>query len=228
MTEIIAHRGTPRELPENSIPGFVRAIEQGADAIELDVHITRDGVPIVHHDFAPRTPAGGARAPRFPALTLADLMRYPLTGGVPIPTLAQALETVGDRATVYVEIKATGIEQAVVDVIRRGTTRCAVHSFDHRVVRRVRELAPELPTGILLASYLLDPTAAIRGAGATALWEEWEHIDRPLVDEAKRAGARVIAWTVNEPEDALRLAALGVDGICTDLPALMRNTTGLH
>lgn len=221
MTEIIAHRGTPRELPENTIPGFLRAIEQGADAIELDVHATRDGVVVVHHDFAPRAPGHVPPTRKLADLTLADLERYPLEGGVPIPTLAQVLGAVGGRAAVYVEIKATGIEQRVVDVIGRANARCSVHSFDHRIVRRVRELAPVLPTGVLLASYLLDLTAVLRGAGASDLWEQWEHIDQPLVDEAKRAGARVIAWTVNEPEDARRLASMGVAGICTDLPGLI-------
>lgn len=221
MIEIIAHRGTPRELPENSVPGFLRALEQGADAIELDVHATRDNVPIVHHDFAPRL-SGGAQAPRIRKLTESELAGYPLAPGVSIPTLAEVLTAIGDRATVYVEIKATGIEEVVVATIRSHATRCAVHSFDHRIVRRVRALAPELSTGLLLASYVLDLASMIRDSGAREVWEQWEHIDADLIRDAHGAGARVIAWTVNEADEALRLVDLGLDGICTDVPALMR------
>ncbi len=222
MIEIIAHRGTPRELPENSVPGFLRALEQGADAIELDVHATRDRVPVVHHDFAPRLPAG-ARAPRISALTCAELADYPLAPGVAIPTLADVLAAVGERATVYVEIKATGIEEIVVATIRSHATRCSVHSFDHRIVRRVRSLAPELTVGLLLASYVLDLGGMIRNSGARDVWEQWEHIDADLVRDAHDAGARVIAWTVNDAEEAARLAGLGVDGLCTDVPAMIRH-----
>lgn len=220
--EIIAHRGTPRELPENSVPGFLRALDQGADAIELDTHATRDNVAIVHHDFAPRVSVG-AHAPRIKELTRSELSGYPLAPGIAIPTLADVLTAIADRATVYVEIKATGIEEIVVATIRSHGARCAVHSFDHRIVRLVRSLAPELTTGLLLASYVLDLPSMIRDSGAGDVWEQWEHIDADLVRDAHAAGARVIAWTVNDADEAMRLVDLGVDGICTDLPAMMRH-----
>lgn len=215
--EIIAHRGTPREHRENTLPAFARAIELGVDGIELDVHATRDGTVVVHHDPAP---IGG---PPIASMTDAELARFEAAPGVPIPPLTAVLALVADRATTYVEIKGSGIARFVVDTIgRAGCTRCAVHSFDHRTVREVSELAPRLRTGILLSSYLVDPRAALQSARATDLWQRWEQVDAALVGNVHSAGGRLIAWTVNDPPVARALARLGVDGLCSDLPDEIR------
>ena len=89
--EIIAHRGVPRELPENSLPGFARAVELGADGIELDVHLTADGVLVVHHDPVLTGPNKqiDAREPRIDELTWDALTDFPIAYGVPIPRLAE-------------------------------------------------------------------------------------------------------------------------------------------
>ncbi len=210
---LIGHRGAPREFPENTLPSFQRALELGADGIELDVHATRDGVVVVHHD--PVLHGGGPIA----GLTHAELDGHLVAGRERIATLDEVLALVDGRADVYVEIKARDVERPVVDAIRRSPApaRCAIHSFDHRVVRRARDIAPEIRTGILLTSYLLDPALALIGAGASDLWQQWELIDPPLVALAHDAGARVIAWTVNDARIARRLAEWGVDALCTDV-----------
>src|SRR5712672_2603804 len=111
--EGISHRGAHQTLPENSIPAFLRAIELGADAIELDVHATSDGIVIVHHDPAVNAP--GQATTRIADLAAADIVqRFPLAHGVQIPTLNAVLEAVGNRTRVYVEIKAKSIEPLVV------------------------------------------------------------------------------------------------------------------
>jgi len=228
--EIIAHRGTPRDHPENSLPGFSRALALGADGIELDVHLTADGVAVVHHDPAlhDSIPAGNPR-PRIRDLTAAELRGHSLAPGVPIPTLAEVLNLVADRAVVYVEIKAPESEPAVLRCIADATTRCAVHSFDHRVALLAARIADEhggkgsvrqagaIPTGILSASYLIDPASALRAARARDYWQQWELIDTDLVAKVHEAGGRVIAWTVNDVSDARRLHEMGVDAICTDV-----------
>ena len=111
---------------------------------------------------------------------------------------------------------------SVVGAIQAGRTQCAVHAFDHRAVVRVRNLAPGLPTGILLEARLVDPVAALRAAGATDLWQQWKMIDEELVAAVQGAGGRVIAWTVNDTAAAEELIRMGVDGVCTDLPGEMR------
>lgn len=218
MPQIIAHRGVPRERRENTLPSFALALEAGATGIELDVHATRDGVVVVHHDPVVRALPDGSR-PAIAALSLAELAALAPSPDDRIPSLTEVLALVGTRATVYVEVKASGIEERVVDVIAGVSTECAVHSFDHRVVRRTGRLAPPLRLGILQTSYLIDPVRAMRDAGALDLWQQWELIDRELVERVHAAGGRVIAWTINDPARAGDLADIGVDGLCTDVPA---------
>jgi glycerophosphoryl diester phosphodiesterase len=212
--EIIAHRGVPRQEPENSLPGFELAVRQKVHAIELDVHATKDGVVVVHHDPNIR------HGPLINSLTLTELHRYPLAPGVEIPTLAALLDRMA-KATpppvVYVEVKAKGIEEAVVEVLDYARVPTAVHAFDHRVAARVTSIRPSIPTGILLDSYLIDPGGALQNAGARDYWIQWSFIDRDLVRLVHDAGGRVIAWTVNERADFAALDALGVDAICSDV-----------
>jgi len=220
--EIIGHRGSPREFRENTLQSFARAFSDGADGIELDVHGTRDGAVVVHHDPATNSrPGDSGPVAVIGEATLASLRSVDVAGQ-PIPTLDEVLERVPDRATVYIEVKAPAIELAVITTIRSGKRRCAVHSFDHRVARRVQELAPELAVGILQTSYPIDPPRAMRDAHARDLWQQWELLDTDLIHRVHDDGGRVIAWTVNDPAVAERLNGWGIDGICTDLPGVMR------
>ena len=220
--EIIGHRGSPREHRENTLPSFRRAFAHGADGIELDVHGTRDGAVVVHHDFSTNARTGDAG----PVLSLADstlaALRAVELGNDKIPTLDEVLSAAPTEAVVYVEVKAQRIEEAVIASIRSGGRRCAVHSFDHRVAQRVHDLAPEIPVGILQTSYPVDPLRPMRDAGARDLWQQWELIDESLIERVHGDGGRVIAWTVNSSEVGQRLMRWGIDGICTDLPGLLR------
>ena len=205
--EIIAHRGANREAPENTIPAFERALDIGVDGIELDVHVTQDNVPVVHHD--PVLPDGG----RIERLHSADLERR-----TDAPTLAQVLEMIHGRCHVYVEIKAGYALMPTVALLKGRTDWCSVHSFDHRVAMMARVLDPQLSTGILLVSRLVDLPHAFLSANATDVWQHADYIDGGVVGDAHGERKRVIAWTVNDVERARELSASGVDGICTDVP----------
>jgi glycerophosphoryl diester phosphodiesterase len=230
--ELIGHRGAPRERPENTLASFLRALDLGADAVELDVHATSDDVVVVHHDFIPHAESSVAmlRGRPIAELTAAELATFRVAGE-PIPTLPAVLDAIGSRATVYVEIKGRDIETAVIAAIASvpSAERVAVHSFDHRAVLRARVRQPSLSSGILSASYLIDPQSALRAANARDYWQEGSMVDEALVDAIHAGKGRVIAWTVNDPGHARRLAAMGVDGICTDVlqiigPALASTT----
>lgn len=210
----IAHRGAHDTVPENSIPAFERAIELGADAIELDVHATSDGRVVVHHDAAVHSP--GLPVALITDLTAADLGRYRLDHDLPIPTLAAVLSLIGSRASVYIEIKARSIEPLVVRCIRESQADCAVHSFDHRIVKTVKGIFPAVPTGVLQVARPLDPVHALLAAGARDLWQEVSAIDEELVSRVHAVNARVIAWTANDAGHWETLRRIGVDGICTD------------
>lgn len=210
--EAISHRGAHESLPENSIPAFEEAIARGADAIELDVHATRDGLVVVHHDETLHS----ARKPRIADLTANELKRFPLAEGVEVPSLAALFAVIGQRAFVYIEIKARDIEPLVVRCIRDAGAMCAVHSFDHRIAKNVKALFPAIPTGVLEVARHVDPVAAVVAAGARDLWQEASFIDQDLVVRAHTARARVIAWTSDAPDQWKTLTEMGVDGICTN------------
>jgi len=201
-------------LPENTLPAFVRAIELGADAIELDVHGTLDGVLVVHHDADVNAP--GELRRRILDLTYEELRDYRLPGDIEIPTLPEVLSEIGDSAFLYVEVKATNLEALVTRAIRESNARCAVHSFDHRIVKTVHTILPAIRTGVLEVSRHLDPTSALVTTGAMDLWQEVGFIDDELVARVHAINARVIAWTANDADQWETLRRIGVDGICTD------------
>ena len=205
--EIIAHRGANREAPENTIPAFERALDIGVSGIELDVHVTRDGIPVVHHDAV--LPDGG----RIERMDSADLERR-----TDAPTLSEVLDLVNRRCRLYVEIKAAAAVIPSVDLLKKQTDWCAVHSFDHRISLVARSLIPELTTGILLVSRLVDSGHALLSSRATDLWQHADYVDGDIIAESHSKGARVFAWTVNDVARARELQALGIDGICTDTP----------
>jgi glycerophosphoryl diester phosphodiesterase len=224
--EIIAHRGASAERPENTLVAFSRAVELGADAVELDVHLSADGVLIVHHDAVPNDPPSPELAHRdIRSLTVEELRAF-RAGGLPIPTLAQVIEAVGDRVRVYCELKGPGTAAAAVRMLGRRGTAAAVHAFDHRQVAEARRLAPEVARGVLEASYHIVPTDAMASVDARDLWQAAELIDGALVAAVHDRGGRVVAWTVDDPAMMLRLAALHVDALCTNDVALCVRTLG--
>jgi glycerophosphoryl diester phosphodiesterase len=200
--EIIAHRGASRERPENTIAAFARALDLGADGVELDVHLRSDGVLVVHHDAIAQ-------------VSLAS-----------IPTLEAVVETVGASLTLYCELKGAGTAAAACALLGASSGRSAVHAFDHRQIASARAINPVIPRGVLETSYHIDPLASLRSVDARDLWQEKELIDGALIRAVHSVGGRVIAWTVDSPNDIERLAALGIDGICTNDVAPARQVLG--
>ena len=216
---VIAHRGASGYEYENSRAAFRRAVMLDADGVELDVHATRDGGIVVHHD--PDVPGFGPIA----QMTLAEARQVRIRNGESLPCLAEILELVGDRE-VWVEVKSLppAYDSMLLTILDQGPAPkgYAVHSFDHRIVCRLGEARPNLRRGILLTAYLQDSVSVMRGVGATTLWQEWQQVDQELVQRVHGAGARIIAWTVNEIGDLERLVRLGVDGLCGNYPDRIR------
>jgi glycerophosphoryl diester phosphodiesterase len=172
---------------------------------------------VVHHDAAIARAVDSRHVGRKLAETAwSELQRVELVTGIFMPSLAQVLSAIADRAMVYVEIKGTAIEALAIETIRRGPARCAVHSFDHDSIRRCAQIAPEIPRGILFEDEPIDVVATMAAAGARDVWPHWRLVDANLVASVHAKRGRVIAWTVNAPDVASSLLALGVDGICTD------------
>ncbi|MBK5287755.1 MAG: glycerophosphodiester phosphodiesterase [Acidimicrobiia bacterium] len=232
-TLVMGHRGAPRRARENTIEAFELAREEGADGVELDVHLSRDGVLLVHHDAA----IDGFGV-------LAEHPIDAIQGSFPwLPTLEAVLDACAGLL-VNIEIKNSprdadfdpyeAASQAVVDLLRRrdGVDRVLVSSFHLPSINQVHALAPEIATGYLA---VMDPApvdalvAAIAG-GHRAIHPFFGVLaDRGavmVVEEAHTVGIQVNTWTVNEPEEIVRLAEAGVDAIITDVPAVAREALG--
>jgi len=218
--ERIGHRGAKREHPENTLAAFKTAFDRGADAVELDVHATGDGVVIVNHDPTVGSAFGAQSGRRIDELDWKTLAAAATSSKLRIPTLADVMAIVPPGATVYVEIKGVGIEPRVAEVLGETKARCAVHSFDHATVRRMREIAPTIARGILFDRYPEDVERSMKEAGARDVWPEWRLIDRVLVDRVHGAGGRVVAWTVNDRTAAERLVHVELYVPRSALPAL--------
>lgn len=216
---IYGHRGASDVEPENTIRAFMRAIEVGADGLEFDVQLSADGVPVLIHDRdVSRTTNGHGNVDELP---LAELKQLDAGKGERIPTFAEALDAIGDRVHLDIEVKQGGIEREVLDVLRaHPETRWTISCFDWDVLRRVRKLDQDADLWLLVdhgvGEAVFDTAKGICASGV-ALADELlnEETSRRLLD----AGLKVVIWTVNDVARARCCRALGAFGLCTDNPA---------
>ncbi len=244
----IAHRGGAGLAPENTLAAFRAGIEAGADGVELDVHLSRDGRLVVIHDpHVSRTTEGSGCVSDLDFADLKKLdasVRYTGPGAYgrqEVPSLEEVLDAVAGRiVTIQVEIKVKpdgsrypGIEKKALEVLDRyGMKRKAVVlSFDYPTLRTVKDLDPAVPVCALVGTRQLRELGAgdsVAAAGSVAaLGVEYAGVDeRILTDELfaslRRAGLGVGVWTVNDEEKMLRFAGLGADFITTNRPDLLR------
>jgi glycerophosphoryl diester phosphodiesterase len=248
MTIVVAHRGAPAQAPENTMEAFRLGVAAGADAIELDVHLTADGqLAVIHDETLDRTTdrSGPVASLAMDAIREADAgasfarhddAGYPFAGrGLRVPTLPEVLDWLPDGIGLVVEIKARAAADAVVAAVRsapvREDGRLAVISFDEAAIERVHELDPDLKTG-----YLLVPTQPILPAltwatehGHTGVlpWDGDLGADpSPILEQARAYGREVGCYVVNDPERMRLLAAAGLWGFVTDVPDVARTTLG--
>jgi glycerophosphoryl diester phosphodiesterase len=198
--------------------------------IELDVHITRDGEIVVCHDDSLERTTGLRKL--IGELTWEEIRKLdagkwfgPEFAGAKIPLLEEVLSWAKGKIPVVVEIKRgfgerEDIVERTIEVIRACGMEGEVEviSFDHRFVKKAKEIAPEIAGGILYVGTLVDPVRAARDAHADALHPHFAYVDRELVEQAHAAGLAVSTWVVNDPETARLLASWGVDCIGSDYP----------
>jgi glycerophosphoryl diester phosphodiesterase len=236
---VIAHRGASAAAPANTMAAFDKAAELGADGIEFDVHLCADGVPVVIHDFAVDATTDGSG--RVAEMTLAQLKQLdagsyfdPAHVGERIPTLEEVLLAFGNRLLLNVELKSTslrdnGLERAVIALVKKYglESRVLFSSFNPFSLRRAKKIAPHIRAGLLYAPDL--PLPLSRAWLAPLFPHEARHPEHTMVDAhtvawAHRRDYRVNTWTVDDPDEMRRLIALGVDGIITNVPDVLRKT----
>jgi glycerophosphoryl diester phosphodiesterase len=233
---ILAHRGASHWAPENTMASFRLAAEMGADGIELDVQLSKDGEAVVIHNVTvDETTDGSGWVEDFTLVELQTLdagswYATEFSGEV-IPTLAQVLHELGPRLICNIELKARsllsdGLEAEAVRLVEDANMvhRVTISSFSVAALWRVRRLNPHLSIGLLFAPdqprYLrerwLQPLVR-----PNALHPRWDIISEHDVVAAHRRGLAVSPWTCNEPDLLLRLVDWGVDAIITDRPDLL-------
>ncbi|MDT7603800.1 MAG: glycerophosphoryl diester phosphodiesterase [Acidobacteriota bacterium] len=248
---IIAHRGASAHAPENTLAAFELALAEGADGLEFDVRLARDGVPVVIHDATLRRTNGRADKVaslsssalasvdvgswfnrRFPRLARDEYARQR------VPTLAEVFEQFAPRCgTLYVELKcvradAAALAIATVSVLRANADnarRCVVESFTLEALIEIKRLAPELRTAALFERSLKQPhvstramIARARAHGADEIALQRSLVSRRTIGAARAAGLPTVVWTVDHPSWARRATELGLRALITNRPARLR------
>lgn len=222
----IGHRGASGLAPENTLPAFALALELGVDAIELDVHCCEGELVVIHDDDLARTTSGRGRVS---ATSLERVRALDAGGGARVPLLSEVLDLVGERVLLNIELKGAGTAGPVVELLRaRGADpqRYLLSAFDHRELHAARAAAPEFPRGALFGRLDSDPVVAAAAVDAVSVNLARRTVAPELVARIRAAGPRVLVYTVNDAQDALGLAAIGVAGVFTDWPDRLLQALG--
>lgn len=235
MSKIFGHRGFSGEYPENTMLAFRKAIEAGADGIELDVHFTKDKELVICHDeLIDRTSNGTGYIKDY---TYEELCKFDFFGRFEgkyefqkIPTLREYLELVSpiNGFLTNIELKTgvfeyIGIEKAVIDMLKEFNIedRIILSSFNHYTILRCREIAPEIKTGFLTETWIIDMWEYAKKYGVECIHPEHYFLTDEYFKKMKKAGVEVNTWTVNSDEDVIRLGKMGVDSLIGNYPDRM-------
>jgi glycerophosphoryl diester phosphodiesterase len=226
----MAHRGASAEAPENTLAAFSKALAYRAAWVELDVQLSRDGVPVVIHDAkVDRTTNGQGRVKE---LTLKELKRLDAGSwfsgaysGEPIPTLEEVLQLVKGKAKVNIELKQAanyypGLEERAIRLIdEQGMVDdVVITSFDQFSVQKVKRIYKTIKTGIIVSGGVVDLVPHALYLGVDCLSMAYPFITAQLYREARQFGLKMIAWTVDDMDEMARLKRIGKIMICTNNP----------
>lgn len=248
---VIAHRGANLVAPQNTIEAFKKAIEIGCDGFETDIHLTKDGIPVVCHNFTIDETSDGNGAIK--DMTLEELRQYDFGKykgsefeGTKIPTLDEFLEIskeMGDKMKVLdIELKSevfgkagTELARKTIDAVKNHGLfdKLLISSFDPAILVVCKKVDKDCKTGILYSPDKFislkigaRPVSFAKEIGADALHPFHMYVTRLYVERAHRAGLQVNPWTVNKEINIKALAKMGVDGIITDDAELVNKVLG--
>ena len=237
---IVAHRGASRDAPGNTIPAFQLAWEQGADAIEGDFHLSKDGEIVCFHDADTERVAGTQLVVR--QSTLAELKQLDVGAthgvafnGTRIPTIAEVFATIPEGKKIFIEVKcgAEIIPTLLNEIDQSGLTQeqIVVISFNKQVIQQLKIKAPQYKAS-WLCSFKKQKTGEITPSLATVLktlkqiqadgLSSNTAVPASVIEAVSQQGYEWHVWTINDLKTARRMQALGVLSITTDVPGTMR------
>ncbi len=222
---IIAHRGASAYAPENTLPAFEKAIELGADAIELDVQLTKDEQVVVFHDYHVERTTNGTgfllthKLNKLKRLDAGTWFNKKFAG-VRIPTLDEVFAAVGKRVLINIEFKKMPFADKLVDTVLKLIEdynlqdRCFITSFDPICIAYARVQNPHIPTG-----FLFDKMSDTIWHGEWPfVLPFWKLVNEQLLEQANAHNKQLLTWTVNEEADMQRLLQKGIGRIITNVP----------
>ena len=234
-TKVFAHRGASHYAPENTMEAFRLAHEMGADGLELDIHLTKDGQLVVIHDHTiDRTSDGKGQVSQ---MTYEELLKvdfsYKFAGQynhVKIPLLKEVLAFVKETGLILnIEIKFSpntddDIEEKTVELIKEFdlVDQIIISSFNHISLAKIKGICPELVTAPLYSCALYHPWEYAKTFGATGLHPNGFTVNEELMVESHKCGIFVNVWTIDDPSAMEQLINIQADGIITNVPDVAR------
>ena len=232
MTKVFAHRGASGYAPENTLAAFDLARRLGADGVELDLQMTKDGeLVVIHDETVDRTTDGSGWVKD---LTCREIKALNASMGSPdypdekVPTLSEVFDLLADSPlAIDIEIKDClviypGIVEKLLKTIdqRDWEYRITISSFNHITLAHIRQIGSLAYTGVVFQDMLYEPWNYAHQLWATALHPHYQYVDYVpnLIEESRNCLLEINVWTVNEAADIDRMLAWGVDGIITDYP----------
>ncbi|GAE06077.1 glycerophosphodiester phosphodiesterase family protein [Paenibacillus sp. JCM 10914] len=199
----LAHRGYPLKYPENTMLGFQKALELGFSHIELDVQLTKDGVPVVIHDATVDRTTNGTGA--IQSFAFEEIRQLDAGSGEKIPTLEEVLLFAKDRMQVDIELKQTGdtypgLEQKVIDVIKQTGMEKQVFltSFDHYSIQKARSIDPDIELGLVIYGATPSIFPFMEEIGARYISVKYVYVTPHFIEEVRKRGYQLVLWT---PDD---------------------------
>jgi len=213
----IAHRGYSAKYPENTLLAFEKALEHGAQGIELDVHCSIDGIPMVIHDETVNRTTDGRGAVE--QMTLAQLKSLHIEGGQSIPILDEVLHFTRGKTFLFIELKAECAVLPVVQMLNRlqyGSKECMLISFEHGWLAEIKQRFPQLSIGLTFENLPPDFVERAKKSLADAVLPCISHATHEKVRAAQEVGLAVYTWTCNSDADIAHAKSIGVNGIMSD------------
>jgi len=229
--KIIAHRGASGYAPENTRASILEGLKQGCDGFEVDVQLTKDNKVVVFHDWSLERISNGKGFLK--DQTLDELKSLDIGNwfskkfkGEKIMTLEELLNIIPEEKILNIEIKVrhgeiNQIEGKVVEILERYdriNRNMIISSFDHKIIKKIKEIKPEIQVGLLITAGLLNMKNYISNFDLYSVHCGGEFISKINVEELNNNNIKTYAWTVNTLEEAKTLDSFGVDGIITNYP----------